>query len=160
MAEIQLGKGHIFSLSGSALSCAAFAAYSWTSPNLQNAELSHEGSAIEIRGQNSAITGLVLNDDDTLSMNFTVIPEGATKAAAIISSYIPIKGTPFGASGFPIIFVGKFTEASYGALNVNSGSRPWFYLGGASITGPFDGVWGLRLPMRRFYEITSGTPIA
>jgi hypothetical protein len=159
MAEIQLGTGHIFALSGATLACSALASY--VSPNVQNADISHPRSAIEIKSQAGAVTGLVFPDDDSLEIDFTIIPEGSNKANAKLSAEIPAQGTPFGASGFPLIRMGKFNDNTDGALNVAvGGSSPWIYLGGASWTGPFDGVWGLKLPLKRFKNIASGSAIS
>lgn len=156
MAETQLGKGHIFSLSGATLTCTALTNFT---PNIQNAGLEHSAESVRIKGTNGAITGLVFVDDDELMLNFDLIPEGEMPTAlakAKTSAYMPSKGTAFGTTGFPVIKAGGFDDA----LNVTvSQPQPWIYMGGASWVGPVDGIWTMRVPLHRFRNITSGTAI-
>ena len=151
----QLAKGHIFALGGAGLTGSGDYAGIAT-VNLQSIEAKHEEAGIFITGQTGARTGIVYPPDDSITVDFTIIPEGTSKGTsangATASAYLPPRGTSFGTSGFPVIKIGAFTSD---ALNVAAGaSQGWVYNGGGSLTGPVDGVWGMKLSLTRYAAIT------
>lgn len=149
----QIGTGHIHSLTGGALGCAALAGY--VSPNLTTLRLSHAAEVDNIKGQTGKTTGSI-SEDDTLECTFDFLPEGTTIANAKLSAGLPAANSGFTITGLPIIACGGFTDA----LNTNAGNtQPWIYQGGGTINGPADGKWTATLPMKRFLQITSATAI-
>lgn len=164
MAETQYAKGHIFALTGMALSCTAITNY--ISPNLQGISVDHASEGVQrIKNQSGEVASLIFTGDDEITIHFDIIPEGVASvggipyatatAAAKASAYVPKRGQTFGTSGFPVIVIGGFADA----LNTPSNSPPFIYEGGASWNGPVDGVWTMKLPLKRYINITSGTPV-
>jgi hypothetical protein len=150
---IQSGKGHIFGLSGATLGCASLSGY--VSPNLQAFRLTHNGDTERINGQDGEI-GSLIHKGEFLELEFTVIPEGSSVANARLSAGLPVVGQVFGVSGLPVLAIGQFVDA----LNtVSTNTQPWFYEGGGSINGSSTEKATMTLPLKRYYGITSGTPV-
>jgi hypothetical protein len=153
MAVNQYGKGHIHGLSGAALGVASLSGY--VSPNLQSLRLSHKGKIDEIEGQIGEVTGFIATDD-AVECDFDYIPEGSSIANAKLSAGIATNGAPHTITGLPIIAVGRFTDV----FNTNgANTQPWFYMGDADVNGPHETKWTARIRLKRYINITSGTPI-
>lgn len=149
----QLGTGHIHSLSGGALGCTALAGY--VSPNLQTLRVTHQADALKIKSQAGKTTGAIY-EDDTIECTFEFIAEGTTIANAKLSAGLPAAGSGFTITGLPIIACGGFTDA----LNTNGGNtQPWIYEGGGTLNlVNADKATG-TIPLKRYLQITSATPI-
>lgn len=149
----QLGTGHIHSLSGGALGCAALAGY--VSPNLQTLRVSHSADRLAIKSQAGKTTGLIF-EDDSIECTFEVIAEGTTIANAKLSAGLPPAGSGFTITGLPIIAFGGFTDA----LNTNgANTQPWIYEGGGSLNLVNDDKGTVTITLKRYLQITSATPI-
>jgi hypothetical protein len=149
----QVGKGHIYGLTGAAIGIASLAGY--VSPNLQSLRIAHNtGDHKEIKDQSGEVSGKIFVPDDIIELTIDFIPEGATLAAAKLSAGLPSAGAVVTITGLAVIAIGSFADA----LNASS-TNPWFYEGGGSINGVNDDKWSMTLPLRRYKGITSGTAI-
>ncbi len=156
----QLAKGHIYSLSGAALTADsgnwATMTASYVSPNLQSLRVTHNAEVDRIRGQTGRYQSLI-GDAEMLECEFTVIPEGATIANAKTSATLPQVLECFAITGLPVIAMGEFADA------LNVGAAPnnsvWVYEGGGSINGTNTEKWTMTLPLKRYKDITAGTKI-
>jgi len=144
--SVQLGTGHIHSVSGATLAC-SLAGY--VSPNVQSLKVSHSADRIAVKSMAGVTTGLIFNDDQ-LECTFEVIPEGTTIANAKLAAGIPAAGTSFTISGLAVITCGGIADALNGL---------WIYEGGGSVNGVSDDKWTLTMPMKRYPGISSGTAI-
>lgn len=143
----QLGKGHIYSLSGGSLACTTLAGY--VSPNLQTLRANHNADITEIKGQDGNVNGLIANND-WVECTFDFIPQGATVANSKASAGTPAAGTGFTLAGLPIITFSGVVDI------FNSGA--WIYVGG-TFELPADRNAVGSITLRRYPGITSTTAI-
>lgn len=112
---------------------------------------------------NATLTGAIdgngntcseLFQDESISIEVTFIPFGASKAATLINSYLPSGGFLLGMSYAPKIFVGTaFADATLGALNTHAtaATSPQFVIRpGASIRGAATGDYLVTLTAVRY----------
>ncbi len=151
-----VGKAWITTPAAAALGIASLAGY--VSPNITAPKIVHrEPGNKEVLTQVGEVGGKIFILDDVLEATIEFIPEGTTKANALLSGGLPVPGSPVTISGMPIQVVGSFADA----WNTNGGStQPWFYEGGGAINGnPNSENWTMTLPLKRYKNITSGTPV-
>lgn len=145
----QYGTGHIHGMSGGVIGSIAA-----VSPNLQGGSLSVQGEDDEIKNQVGEVTGLI-GSNTTLEATFDFIPEGATIANAKVSTTLPQINSPVTITGMAIVPCGQFADA----YNTNgSNTQPWFFKSGR-INHQADGKWTASITLKRYFLITSGTPI-
>lgn len=155
MAVLQLGKGHLYGLTGGTIALydatGAAVLTGYVSPNIQTLKLSHGTDNISIKGQTGLTTGKIFNDQ-ILECTFDVIPEGTAVANALASASLPPPGCKGLITGLPIVIVGLFADA----FNTNAGTTiPWIYEGGGTIDAPNDKQWSCSIPLKRYEGITT-----
>lgn len=158
MSEQQLGKGHIYSLSGGTITMkgadGTTTLTGYVSPNLKTLKLTHSADRNEIKGQAGLTTGLIFNNQ-VLECQFDIIPEGTSVANAKLSAQLPPAGCICHIASLPVIGLGFFTDA----LNATT-TNPWIYEGGGTINGESEKEWSMTVTLKRYEGITSGSPIS
>ena len=151
-----VGKGYITTPAAAALGIALISGY--VSPNITSPRLSHrEPGNKEVLSQVGEVGGKIFVQDDVLEASIDFIPEGNSLANARKSASLPVVGSAVTITGFPIIQVGAFTDA----WNTDVVTSPWFYEGGGTINGnPNSENWTMTLPIRRYKNIASATPVS
>ena len=144
---IQIGTGHIHTLSGSAVSCSLSG---YVSPNLQSLRTAHSADEDLIKSQAGRVTGAIY-ENDAIECTFNFIAEGTTVANAKLSAGIPVAGTGFTLSGLPVVTMGGIADVF--------NSDDWIYPGGGNWDLPADGKLTGTFTLRRFPLITSTTAI-
>src|SRR6267154_2861910 len=145
----QVGKGHVYGLSGGAIAFTAPSGSSvsgYISPNLQSLRITHQGKLDEIKGQDGEYNSFITSAEK-VECEFTYIPEGTTIANAKLSAQFPPLGSSGVISGLPVIFCGSFSDV------FNTGV--WYYQGGGSDSGPHDSNWTGTFTLHRYPGITS-----
>jgi hypothetical protein len=154
----QIGKAHIYGLSGATIKNAA--TWGVLYPNMQSVRLSHNAKVDEIKGQGGEV-GSIIASGETLECTFELIPEGSDTISTIADAKtvcgIPPTLAAMTIAGLPVVAMGCWSDA-LNTAGTPSGSL-WIYMGGASVNGVNDDKWTVSFPCKRFPEITSATPL-
>ena len=147
MANVQVGKAHIYGLTGATATQAAIAGYATI--NMQTVKISHEMETETIKGQAGITTSAIANDE-VINLTINFIPEASASTAVAATANLPTKLAKVVLSGFPVIAIGNTSDA----LN-----QSYYYFGGGTIDGEMDKKWTATLPLRH-YETDLGNPIS
>ena len=122
-------------------------------PNVQSADLTHEGESERIKSSSGEYTGIIMSGEK-LSCSFDVIVEADTLANAAIAGSLPPLGATFKLRGLPVVAAGSFSDgfnvADSGAYIQNR----WFYEGGGAVSGKATSHYTLRVTLHRYPSIT------
>ncbi len=154
-----VGRAWITTPSAAAIAIPSLAGY--VSPNITQPRLTHrQAGHKEVLTQVGEVGGKIFILDDVLVATIEFIPEGTSKANALLSGGLPVEGSVVNISGMPIMVVGAFADA-WNNSGAGTVSNPWFYEGDGVINGePNSENWTMTLPLYRYKNITSGTPVA
>lgn len=158
MAQILFGKGYMVSAADAVLAAGASGTLpgSYVTPLIPAPEVVDQEDEIkQLKNVLGVVEGIICPNDCILKCTFNFVPRASTKALALVSASIPVIGA-YLISGLPVVQVRQFADAFNTA-----GTNPWFYFGGASLTGGEDGKeWRGTITLMRFIGITSGTAIS
>ena len=166
----QHGQVHLFGLAMTTAKCFSVADgttelfSAFVMPNVQSADLTHEGESERIKSSSGDYTGIILSGEK-LSCSFDVVPEATwntntatTMTNAGQSASLPPLGATFKLNGLPVIAAGSFTDAfNVAASGVPAGNR-WIYEGGGSESGKATSHYTMKITLHRYPAITGLNP--
>jgi hypothetical protein len=147
-----VGKGYVFDYGTATITKISGSA---STLNIQSATISLASKSGAVEGQDGEICARHWSGKE-LVCEFTTIPEGSSKANALISVNIGDCGQGYNAANFPNVSIGPFTDAfNTGGAN----TQPWVYDGDAKLNLTNTDKATLTFTMKRAIGITSATAI-
>jgi len=127
-------------------------------PLVQEVQIGHEARETVIRDVAGDI-GILGFDNETLSIQVTIIGAGSSEDNAKLSLALPRAGGVAACRNFPNIVIGDFGNETVGCINTDPadatlfGTPQWVYKGGAQSVD-IDGHKGFSLTLIRHFELT------
>lgn len=121
----------------------------YVTPIVSGITITHQGSSDTVLNGDGEIVG-VGAWGEYFEATFTLIPVGASEAAARLSATLPpLMSTVEIAAADPI------QAGSVSSIIVASGTSRWLYVGGGSLSLSQDGQATMTLPLRRYPSVST-----
>lgn len=162
----QQGQAHLFGLPLTTAKCFSPSSYTtelftgFVFPNVQSADLTHEGDSERIKSSSGEFTGIIVSGEK-LSCTFDIVPEATFETDSVTTltnagtaASLPPLGSTFKLNGLPVIAVGSFSDAFNVAASGAVVQNRWIYEGGGTESGKNTSHYTMRITLHRYPLIT------